>query len=85
MLRSVEVPGDQVRVLVDIGPGKVVSATLFIEDGVGGSGRDSGSSSDDEWEKVLDELLALSPVNPYPVDDSREAIYGPDPDEGGAA
>jgi hypothetical protein len=23
----------------------------------------------------------MMPVNPYPCDDSREAIYGPDPDE----
>ena len=33
MVRTIIVPGDQVKVGVDIGPGRILRATLDIEDG----------------------------------------------------
>lgn len=83
MLRTIEIPGDQIDVHADIGPGRIVSATLVIEEPPPPA---SPPSAPDrltlaQWEKELDELLALSPENPYPVDDSREAMYGPDPED----
>jgi hypothetical protein len=82
MLRTVEVPGDKVEVTADIGPVRIVSATLLVDDGAPiALATDPNDMPYDQWKKNFDEICALAPINPCPVDDSREAIYGPDPGE----
>ena len=91
MLRTIEIPGDQIEVRegqievhANIGPVQVVSATFRIEDGrlnPDGVPADPAKMSYEEWEKNFNEVIALAPHNHYPCDDSREAIYGPDPEE----
>jgi hypothetical protein len=88
MLRTVEIPGDQITVKdgqielhgANIGEGRIVGLKLFIEE-PSAKAPDEGSPTLDPWERELEELLADMPRNPFPCDDSREAIYGPDPDE----
>ena len=82
MIRAIEVPGEQVVVHADIGKGRVIKAILFVDDG-GGDSDDPNNRPRDEWERLFNEMLALAPVNEYPADVSREAMYGPDPDETG--
>ena len=77
MFRTIDVPGDQVNVRVDVGPGRILRATLLIEDTSTVSVLPS-FNGDDPFERELDELLAMTePVSEF-VDDSRESIYTPD-------
>jgi hypothetical protein len=83
MVRTVVVPGDQVKVLVDIGPGLVVRAILVIEDpSVIPNASKVNGGDDDPFGKELDDLLAMSPPNEHPADVSREAMYLTDEEMG---
>jgi hypothetical protein len=72
MYRTLDVPGEQVEVHMDIGRGRILRATLLIEENgaVGASSEDS-----DPFGEELDELLALTNSVSGFVDDSREAMY----------
>lgn len=75
-IRTVEVPGTQIDVNADIGPGRVVRALLFIEESAPADpGRDPNNLGFDEWEKLFAEMIALSPRNDVPADVSRESMY----------
>jgi len=81
MLRTVDVPGNQIQVNQDVGPGRILRATLLIED-PSASSASPPSGDDKALERELDELLAMTaPVADF-VDDSREAIYTPDNEVG---
>jgi hypothetical protein len=79
MVRTVEISGDQIEVHADIGPGRIVKATIVIDDSpVNVPLKAPIPYAQDPFGKELDELLAMTePVNHF-VDDSREAIYTPD-------
>ena len=86
--RTIDLSGDQIQVRADVGPGRVVHAVVTIEDGVQDPRLEppfNGEPPRDQWEKDFQELCALAPINHYPVDDSREAIYGDDPGESESA
>ena len=81
---QIQVHGNQIQARADIGAGRVIHAILTIEDASQIPQKEApffGEPPRDQWERDLEELLALSPINHHPVDDSREAIYGPDPGE----
>jgi hypothetical protein len=78
MVRTVQVSGDQIQVRADIGPGRVISATLLVEDGILPGQTPPPSYEEDPFGKALDELLAATEPVEHFVDDSREAIYTPD-------
>jgi hypothetical protein len=79
MVRTVEVRGDQIQVHANIGPGRILSATLLVDDSPTTLPPPQGAGHD-PFGKELDDLLALTdPVETF-VDDSREAIYTPDED-----
>jgi hypothetical protein len=86
MVRIIEIPGDKIQVysnklelLANVGSGRVIGATLRVEDP---TEMDPAKMPFEEWERNLQEIIKLSPNNPKRCDDSRESIYGPDPDEG---
>ncbi len=82
--RTVIVPGNQVHTEADIGSGRIVQAALTIEDETQSPANEppfNGEQPRDQWERDFQELCALAPINQFPVDVSREAIYGPDPGE----
>ena len=89
MVRKIEISGekvdihpDKLEIHTDIGYGRILGITVTVEDlSPLPTPQTDTDSSKEQWERELDQLLALTPENPYPVDDSREAIYGPDPDE----
>ena len=88
MVRIINIPGDKIEVHADklevhanIGPGRVVSATFEIEDSIDAPATDPGKMPFEEWERNFNEIINLAPLNQYPCDDSREAMYGPDPGE----
>ena len=77
MLRTVDVPGEQIHVSSDVGPGRILRATLLIEENSIQSAFPC-INGDDALDRELDELLAITdPASDF-VDDSREAIYTPD-------
>ena len=85
MVRTIEISGDQIEVKdgqievrANIGPGRVVGATLRIDDSglePDGSPTDPAKMSFEEWERNFNEMCALAPVNEHPADVSREAMY----------
>jgi hypothetical protein len=77
MVRTVEVPGDQIEVHADIGPGRILRATLVIEEGRAGADevKPPNELSFEEWAKLFDEMCALAPLNEHPADVSRESMY----------
>ena len=73
------------RVLVDIGPGRVVRAVLTIEDDARDPRQEppfDGEPPRDQWEKDFQDMCALAPINQYPADVSREAMYMTDEEMG---
>jgi hypothetical protein len=78
MVRTIQIPVDQIEVHADIGPGRIISATITIDDS-SASGNvqpiDPTNRSLEEWERDFDEMCALAPVNEFPADVSREAMY----------
>jgi len=80
--KTIDVRGDQIEVHADIGPVKVLGATLRVEDKAGASPSDPNDLPYDEWEKLFDEMLALAPMNEHPADVSREAMYLSDEEMG---
>jgi hypothetical protein len=77
MYRTVDIPGDQIDVHADIGKGRILRATLLIEEVAPAAGK-STLDTDDPFGRELDELLAMTePVSEF-VDDSRESFYTPD-------
>jgi hypothetical protein len=86
MVREIKVPADQIKVNGDqievnarLGPGQILDVTFRVQDT--SVAADPATKPLDEWERELEEIVKLAPVNPYPIDDSREAMYGPDPGE----
>ena len=73
--KSIDVRGDQIVVHADIGPGKILGATVRVEDRSEEPSADPNDLPYDEWEKVFQEMLALAPRNEHPADVSRESMY----------
>ena len=80
MFRTLDVPGEQVKVHAEIGPGRILRATFLIEE----NGTAKPASGDaDSFGKELDDVLALTnPVAGW-VGDLREAMYKRDDGEFG--
>jgi len=79
MVRTIKISGDQIQVHTDIGPGRIISATLVVDDAQPAQAPVAPIPYEaDPFGKELDDLLAQTdPIENF-VDDSREAIYTPD-------
>ncbi len=78
MLRTVEIPGDKIVIQTDVGPGRVVSAIVKIDDDSLNGVVQANSPSQlslEEWERNFDEIIKLAPLNECPCDISRESAY----------
>ncbi|HUO09756.1 MAG TPA: hypothetical protein VM008_15735 [Phycisphaerae bacterium] len=83
---KITVNGDQIEIHADVGPGRIISANLTIDDGVPASTAagetDPSKMSFEEWEKNFNEMCALAPINEFPADVSRESMYMSDEELG---
>jgi hypothetical protein len=69
MIRTVEISGENIEVHADVGPGRILRATLVIDDRVSSE----NPSEFDPDDRELEKLLAITqPVGEF-VDDSRVA------------
>jgi hypothetical protein len=79
VVRTIQVPVDQIEVHADIGPGRIISATITVDDSSTASSiaqpNDPGNRSFEDWEKDFNAMCALAPINQFPADVSRESMY----------
>mgnify|MGYP001544214444 CR=1 FL=1 len=91
MVRTIKIPADQLAIRGDklelsttALPGRVLNVSVEVDDEMPANGQphpDPATMPFEEWARNFHEILALAPINEYPCDDSREAMYGPDPEE----